>query len=322
MHFYPADTALSSFTSRRLPQHLSRHKISDSKVLYKRGSWGEYVSQWGVMNGFGYEYNLFNLKQQVTFVSNSRRSFDCLFYLLKGMLSFEHRDKPCHLFQGNYYVLHIPDGNSQYELRRGHHCWFVLLVKSAYMFSLSKQVDRLGDFKTVVTEDLTDIHVMSAGRITRTLRQLISGITGNQQLKPERELTLGAHARGLLAALVKALRTLPLVVATVASKDTIAEYIEQHMDSTITIETIARHFAVNETAVKRLFRKHFDATVHGYILQQRLINARTLLLTTSDSVYFIALRTGFSDPSHFVKCFKNVFGVTPAVFRKVTKRSE
>jgi len=44
--------------------------------------------------------------------------------------------------------------------------------------------------------------------------------------------------------------------------------------------------------------------------------ARTLMLTTSESLSQIALSCGLVDQAHLCRCFRRVMGTTPAVWRR------
>jgi AraC family transcriptional activator of pobA len=57
-------------------------------------------------------------------------------------------------------------------------------------------------------------------------------------------------------------------------------------------------------------------TVQQWITERRLAEARRLLAGTDLTVQALAARTGYRDPSYFVRTFKREHGVTPADWRR------
>lgn len=66
----------------------------------------------------------------------------------------------------------------------------------------------------------------------------------------------------------------------------------------------------------RLIKKHFDTTIHNYILNLKLETAYNDLILTKKSSEDISEEIGFKSFSHFNKVFKEKYGVTPAFIRK------
>lgn len=68
--------------------------------------------------------------------------------------------------------------------------------------------------------------------------------------------------------------------------------------------------------VYRLFRRYFSLSPANYINRVRLQNAAMLLETSAESVTAIAVASGYDDIAYFSKCFKDVFSVSPSVYRR------
>jgi AraC family transcriptional regulator len=54
-------------------------------------------------------------------------------------------------------------------------------------------------------------------------------------------------------------------------------------------------------------------------LEARVKRAQSLLLDTRASLEQVAEATGFADAVHFGKAFRNITGMTPAVWRKARR---
>ena len=68
--------------------------------------------------------------------------------------------------------------------------------------------------------------------------------------------------------------------------------------------------------LSRLIKKHFNTTIHNYILNLKLECAYNDLILTKKSSEDISEEIGFRSFSHFNKVFKEKYGVTPASIRK------
>lgn len=58
-----------------------------------------------------------------------------------------------------------------------------------------------------------------------------------------------------------------------------------------------------------------------YLKESKLYRAKNLLLTTSSSVLDISYEVGYDSVSHFIKCFKKKYGVTPHKYRNENKNA-
>lgn len=74
---------------------------------------------------------------------------------------------------------------------------------------------------------------------------------------------------------------------------------------------IAHQIGVSLRQLERLFHKYIQYTPQRYYLHLRLQQAQLLLEQTGLSVMNIALATGFASQSHFTKCYREYFGLTP-----------
>jgi len=95
----------------------------------------------------------------------------------------------------------------------------------------------------------------------------------------------------------------------------IREYIEGHLAENIELETLAVIAALSKWHFARAFKQSVGTPPHLYLVQRRLERAQELLAETDLSLAQIALRSGFSDQSHFSRRFRMFFGVTPRSFR-------
>lgn len=279
------------------------------------GGWGEFISQTGSFNGFSYQYNLAGISKSILLEDRRRTAKICVLYMLRGKFDFVFRDNDPEMISGKMYIVYLPAGVEQLRLTEGFSNWFMLFVRASYLKALFGNIGYAKFFFEDIRQRNGMRHIRIAGNITQTMQSQIRDICKLRIESPEWELTASAYGKNLLAALANALRKTMKVHTHAINGEALHAYILHNIESSISIKSIARAFAMNITAVKKLFRKIFNTTVQAYILQQRLNTAKELLLHSGDSIYVISMRTGFADASHFVRRFKSKYTLTPAAYR-------
>ena len=88
----------------------------------------------------------------------------------------------------------------------------------------------------------------------------------------------------------------------------------------ITVADLADAAGISEAECNRCFRKITGSSPKQYLQDFRLIRAMELLKNTGDSVTQVAMETGFTDSSYFVKCFRKRNGVTPKEYQSAGKQ--
>lgn len=94
------------------------------------------------------------------------------------------------------------------------------------------------------------------------------------------------------------------------------EYIDEHLDEQISLESIARKFHFSPYYFHRMFSVIVGKTIALYVRDRRLLKACKLLYSTNQSVLNIALESGYNSAQSFTRTFKNTYGVSPTEYRK------
>ena len=89
------------------------------------------------------------------------------------------------------------------------------------------------------------------------------------------------------------------------------ELLDTHLDSNISIETLANEVGLSPAHFARAFKETMGLAPHRYLLHLRLERARRLLDAEDAVLSSIAQRSGFADQAHFTRLFKREYGVTP-----------
>lgn len=112
---------------------------------------------------------------------------------------------------------------------------------------------------------------------------------------------------------VHKLRTNPQVSSQIRN---CCDYIEMHTEDELSIEMLADMFGYSKYYLSRRFKDEMHTTIKNYIKIARVERAKTLLLTSDESILEIALRLHFCSRSHFSDSFREIVGYTPAEFRE------
>jgi AraC-like DNA-binding protein len=92
-------------------------------------------------------------------------------------------------------------------------------------------------------------------------------------------------------------------------------YIDSNIYNKITIEELSNYVGRHKTYISSNFKKEMKKTIHGYINEKKIFEAKHLLMLTHQSYKEIASKLNFSSQSHFIHIFKKIEGISPAQYR-------
>lgn len=95
-----------------------------------------------------------------------------------------------------------------------------------------------------------------------------------------------------------------------------AEYLEQNMKKSISIEEVAESTCYSYPHFYRIFSDMVGDSVSGYIRKRRLSCAAEELVKSDRSICNIAFAYGFSSQQTFNRAFTGMFGIAPLQYRK------
>lgn len=89
-------------------------------------------------------------------------------------------------------------------------------------------------------------------------------------------------------------------------------YIGEHIYEKISLDVLAQKLSLNKSYLCKLFKKDTGMTLTDYIYDQKIKQAKRLLLEKTYSLSEIGTFLGFPSQSYFIKIFKRVTGTTPS----------
>lgn len=97
------------------------------------------------------------------------------------------------------------------------------------------------------------------------------------------------------------------------------EFIKNHIGNQISVEDMADLLNCSKFYFLREFKKMVGITPYQYLMNQRLDQAKSLLLVSGADIASVSHDLGFNDQSHFTRSFKKQFGKTPGQYQKSHK---
>jgi len=96
-------------------------------------------------------------------------------------------------------------------------------------------------------------------------------------------------------------------------------YIKSHVYGNCRVDEIARTVGYNPQYLATVFKEETGSSPLAYIREQKMKEARELLLRKNYKIYEIAHSLGYCNASYFIREFKRFWGMTP---KQVQKKGE
>ena len=100
------------------------------------------------------------------------------------------------------------------------------------------------------------------------------------------------------------------------SKTSIREIMESNFMYNLKLEEFAYLSGRSITSFKKDFTNTFNCTPGKWLVKRRLEHAKYLLEMTDKNINELAFETGFENASHFIRVFKQKYGLAPLQFKK------
>lgn len=96
----------------------------------------------------------------------------------------------------------------------------------------------------------------------------------------------------------------------------ILSYVEANLESSLTLEAIAKEFHYSKFYMERAFKKDTGVSLYRYIRGRRLNEAARKLAESARPVIEIALESGYLSQQAFAQAFRAEYGCTPREYRE------
>ncbi len=98
----------------------------------------------------------------------------------------------------------------------------------------------------------------------------------------------------------------------------IDEILHENFTDKLNLSDLAKALDIHPIHLSRDFHKYFQCNLGEY-LRKLKVEKSLNIINDFESLSEVALECGFSDQSHFIRCFKENMGITPLKYRQILK---
>ncbi|HXX08332.1 MAG TPA: AraC family transcriptional regulator [Pseudolabrys sp.] len=132
-------------------------------------------------------------------------------------------------------------------------------------------------------------------------------------------LAVGHHAASTYGGMQPLKRTI-LGGLTAAQERRAKDLIASNLSGNLSLAALATECGLSTSRFNKAFRKSVGMPPHRWLVQQRIALAKTLLRNGSMKLTDVALACGFSDQSHFTRCFSACAHMSPGQWRRSVEK--
>lgn len=95
------------------------------------------------------------------------------------------------------------------------------------------------------------------------------------------------------------------------------ELLREKCSERLSLNDLASDLGIHPVHLSRNFPKYFHCSLGEYVRKLKVEKSLALLANKKYSLTQVAFECGFSDQSHFIRCFREVTGINPLAFRRL-----
>lgn len=157
------------------------------------------------------------------------------------------------------------------------------------------------------------VKINAEDTVLATFNRIMQAIRAN---RPALQQILAGATHNLIGLIYSAQQAQPTADAQNAN---VIEHaitrIQNEFDRDLDVKLMARELGVSYSWFRHSFAAHTGLSPHQYLLEFRLVRARSLLAETELSIKEIAMQTGFGDEFYFSRLFRQKLNLTPSQWR-------
>lgn len=242
-------------------------------------------------------------------------------YILRGTVRFKIYDKEIDLKVGDCMFINQSALHQIMEKEDCHYHSYIVPIRMLSFFSGSIMEER--DVMTVVKnpalthfamrkEDKQCHNVMEAFRV---LDQIYFCQTSQKHPEYQISIQLAKIWLELISILPESPKDIPAVSHERIRR--LISFVHQNYDKDISLKDIAGAASISPTECQRCFRSYVQCSPYQYLMEYRLEQSKSMLVSSNRTVTEIAVNVGFNSVSAYIKYFKRAYGITPARFRNL-----
>jgi DNA-binding response OmpR family regulator len=164
--------------------------------------------------------------------------------------------------------------------------------------------------KTDVKDEITGLNSGADDYITKPFNPRTLQIKVNNIIQNRNKIHLRYQQDNLFR---------PKEIAATRADEAFLKKVQNILDQHLTnpefnAETFSKHVAMSRMQLHRKILAYTGLSTSNFIRSQRLKQATTILQSSQYTINEVAYMVGFSTPSYFIKCFKEIYQLTPSEF--------
>lgn len=242
-----------------------------------------------------------------------------VYFLISGNLDYFVENKVYHIHRGDLLIM------NNNEIHRPFFKDFTTYERVVIYFEpgkISEKSLRLLDAFTKRKSGEKNLIKLSSAQ-TEELLGLFKKFERLEEEPDEYSETLRlAYLLEVLALINKAFKNTRVLKEIRAKNEIISEilkYIDEHLDTELSLEQLEKRFNYNKTYLCRLFKQNTGSSIHKHILYKRVAKSKALI-SEGFSVFEACVHCGFNDYSSFYRVFKSTVGISPVDYKRSVNR--
>jgi AraC-like DNA-binding protein len=220
-------------------------------------------------------------------------------------------------------IRYIPSVAEEYEMKAGmEYGYFLMVLSKDFYFNLVDRHSSLhedfvvemdkGSFVSFKPQDMV---------VTPEMQKIIAELKDSNKTGELRRLHTEAKVLELLTCQLEQFQEKDphpswiLKSADIEKLEQARHILEMNFANPPTQKELARQVALNESKLRKGFKKYFATTIHDYTVRIKMERARRLLIEDKKSIVEVAEITGFTHQNNFSAAFKKYFGISPSEVR-------
>ncbi|MBL7697855.1 MAG: helix-turn-helix transcriptional regulator [Chitinophagaceae bacterium] len=327
MDFLLPDTAQPQ-SQEHLPVHLIRYAVTGAQCRYKKFSEGEYITQVILGNDYSVWSHHFFIRKKIVMHAVTSENIIALHYMMTGnVMAVLHDFGEMNMQEGCYHLLYMP-GQVLHDVSfsAGHYHTVHINFHPVHLDVIARQYPMFEPMLSWAAAGIKTCQQHPSAIITAQIRDLVSHVLHNNMKPAERILFVESTIRNLLRLYIQDVAgkedKQPVPDAQAKLIREVEEYIMNHLDLSLTVDMIARHFAISRSWLQLVSSNVRREGVHQVVRRKRMEAAARLLLETDYPVSKIVAMTSDMTFAAFSATFHAYWGIAPLQFRKNRGRKQ
>jgi AraC-like DNA-binding protein len=199
-----------------------------------------------------------------------------------------------------------------------HVCFVILCAdprEKTFLGLLGEDADSLR--QSLLRMEPRSFPISSFGlELWKVLFTSLQSLTGSRRPHRVEALTVKGCAVAFLSELVAHASSCCVEGFTPSLVQRIDNYIDKHMDESISIKSLANHVGLSVSHFLVRFKREQGDSIGDYVWRRKIVAARNKIELGETDMTAIGLDLGFSSSQHFSTVFKRYAGVTPTRYRR------